>query len=687
MKTDFYRLIANGLIATLAMTLLAACKPVPSTGTAAPAAVAVDRSLDVAAPAAPLGAVVWLHPQDPARSVVVTAAGNAGLGLHSMDGGTLPGFPGFVADAIALSYGFDAGAGAAPVLVVHDRGAAALRAFSIDADSRALHELTRSPLPLQTELTGLCLYRSPATGKLYAFVATDPGQLQQWELSWQGGAVQGRRVRDIGVGAGVGYCVADDASQMLYVADEAIGIWRIAAEPEADLADRELLDLTAPRGHLGEEVKGLSLLHSAGVTYLLAADEGAASVQVYDLGKRQYRGQFAPLAAQAKFESLWSGMGPDPFASGAVLLADEGGVAGIRVLRWDAVTAALQLPAAPPVDPRQVPPVAVHVVEPTVETEPVEDYGDAADDPAIWIHPTDPARSLIIGAQKKRGIETYDLAGKRLQAMPVGRINNVDLRQGVLLGGRRRDIVAGSNRDERTLALFEVDAASRRLTNAVAAPIATGLRDPYGLCMYHSAKTGKLYVFINNPDAGEFRQWEIEATAAGLTGKLVREFTVGTQAEGCVADDATGALYIAEEDIGLWRYEAEPEGGTARREIDTVAGGRLKDDVEGVAIFAGPDGTGYLVLSNQGHDNYAVYRREGDNAYVGHFSIVANDELGIDGASETDGLEVTSTPLGNAFPHGLLVVQDGRNLAPVDRQNFKLVPWERVAAALGLKLP
>ncbi len=29
--------------------------------------------------------------------------------------------------------------------------------------------------------------------------------------------------------------------------------------------------------------------------------------------------------------------------------------------------------------------------------------------------------------------------------------------------------------------------------------------------MVHSAKSGKLYVFINDPDKGDFRQWEIEA--------------------------------------------------------------------------------------------------------------------------------------------------------------------------------
>ena len=53
--------------------------------------------------------------------------------------------------------------------------------------------------------------------------------------------------------------------------------------------------------------------------------------------------------------------------------------------------------------------------------------------------------------------------------------------------------------------------------------------------------------------------------------------------------------------------------------------------------------------------------------------------------SETDGLDVTSAPLGPLFPQGALVVQDGRNITPAERQNFKLVSWERIAEALGLR--
>jgi 3-phytase len=165
----------------------------------------------------------------------------------------------------------------------------------------------------------------------------------------------------------------------------------------------------------------------------------------------------------------------------------------------------------------------------------------------------------------------------------------------------------------------------------------------------------------------------------------VREFTVGSQAEGCVADDETGALYVAEEGGGFFKYSAKPDGGAARKEIDRVDGPNgLVADIEGVSIWRGEDGRGYLVLSNQGADNFAVYRREGDNAFVGNFHIVADPERGFDGVSETDGLDVTSAPLGPRFPQGLLVAQDGRNLSPRERQNYKYVSWRDIAEALGL---
>lgn len=319
----------------------------------------------------------------------------------------------------------------------------------------------------------------------------------------------------------------------------------------------------------------------------------------------------------------------------------------------------------------------------TVETEPVPSAHDAADDAAIWVHPTDPARSLIIGTDKKNGLDVYDLSGKRVQSLPDGRMNNVDIRYDFALGGQTIAIVAATNRTDKTLALYGVD-ANGRLSNVADGKIATGMDDPYGLCMYRNP-AGDYFVFANDGDSGAYKQWQLEARGDKVGAREVRQFLVGSQAEGCAADDVTGHLYVAEEDVGLWRYSAAPNGGDTRTQIDSVANGNLTDDVEGVTIFYGEGDKGYLIVSSQGSNDYNVYRRDGQNTFLGKFAIVDSPE-GIDGTTDTDGIDVTSASLGGAFPHGLFIAQDGKNTNPSAAQNFKLVPWEAIARALNLPL-
>ena len=111
-----------------------------------------------------------------------------------------------------------------------------------------------------------------------------------------------------------------------------------------------------------------------------------------------------------------------------------------------------------------------------------------------------------------------------------------------------------------------------------------------------------------------------------------------------------------------------------------------KDDYEGIGIYDLGDGRGYIVLSSQGNDTYAVFRREGEQEYLGSFAVAANPQAGIDGISETDGLDISSRNLGPGFEHGAMVAQDGRNVLPVENQNYKYVPWESIARALNLEM-
>jgi hypothetical protein len=157
----------------------------------------------------------------------------------------------------------------------------------------------------------------------------------------------------------------------------------------------------------------------------------------------------------------------------------------------------------------------------------------------------------------------------------------------------------------------------------------------------------------------------------------VRSFALASEVEGCVADPDDRSLYIGEENVGIWRYGADPEARTNRTlGAATSPQAPLEADVEGLAIYAGAGTSGYLIASSQGSSEYVVYRRAPPNAFVGRFRSAA----GVFGATEgTDGLDVSHAPLGPLFPSGVFVAQDGENLP--ENQNFKLVPWPAIAGA------
>ena len=318
-------------------------------------------------------------------------------------------------------------------------------------------------------------------------------------------------------------------------------------------------------------------------------------------------------------------------------------------------------------------------VTPQVETDPVPHSGDAADDPAIWLHPTDSAQSVVIGTDKRTGggLAVYDLAGNQLHFHADGRMNNVDVRYGFPLGGQKVDIVAAGNRTDDSIAVYRIDPATRQLQDITARTLSVGVTEAYGFALYHSWLTGKYYALVNDKD-GDVEQWELFDDGSGqVDARLVRSFDVGTQTEGMVADDRYGDLYIGEENVGIWKYGAEPGDGTARVQVDTCGGGNLVADVEGLAILQTTDGEGYLLASSQGDNTFAVYERTGNNDYLKQFWLVAGG--GIDSVGDTDGIEVISTALGTAFPQGLFVAQDGSN--PGANQNFKLAAWDDIAGA------
>ncbi len=311
----------------------------------------------------------------------------------------------------------------------------------------------------------------------------------------------------------------------------------------------------------------------------------------------------------------------------------------------------------------------------TVETEPVQSSGDAADDIAIWIHPTDPSSSLVIGTDKQRGLEVYDLQGKRRQSLADGDLNNVDLRYNFPLGGLQVPLVAASNRSNNSIALYTVDVGSRTLKGIAAKTITVGI-SIYGCCLYRSPISGEFFFFATSKD-GNSEQWRLFDDGSGrVDGQRVRAWDVGSACEGCACDDHHGWWFVSEEGVGIWRYGAEPSDGTSRVKVDsTGSGGHLHADVEGLALYEMVDGAGYLIASSQGSNEFVIYERGNGHPYVTTFKIASGN--GIDSVTDADGIDVTNFPLDSRFPSGAFISQDGQN--DLGNQNFKLVPWESLA--------
>lgn len=323
-----------------------------------------------------------------------------------------------------------------------------------------------------------------------------------------------------------------------------------------------------------------------------------------------------------------------------------------------------------------------NTVKAVVETDavPQPKNEDAADDPAIWIHPENPEKSIIIGTDKKGGLATYNLKGEELYYYFTGDMNNCDVRYGFPLTDKQVDVVAVSNRTFHSLSLYKIQ-ENGILDSLHFRIIKSEMKDEvYGLCMYKSPKSGKYYVFMNSK-AGEVEQYELFAAEemCRIDAKLVRSFSVGTQTEGMVADDEIGILYLGHEVAGIWKFNAEPDGSNEGTFIENSSedNPNIKYDIEGLAIYDTGNGEGFLVASSQGNYSYALFERQGNNKYLGSFRIT-DDE--IDGVEETDGLEITNVSLGKDFPSGMLVVQDGFNYDENKKksQNFKIVNWTEI---------
>lgn len=526
------------------------------------------------------------------------------------------------------------------------------RPLPVTVDVQAGKLLKLAPFPVPTfSVEASCLYRD-AQQLDHLFLIGKDGQAEQWVMHGE----QRQLVRKLALPPHAKHCRADDGARRLLVSESNMGVWAYDADAEG-MGKREVVALRKPYGQLDGGAGALAVL-PGGVAVL---DGKAEKLHLYT----HQGSQWTALPPQAVALNVRKGDSQLALDGNSLMLRGKSGWQA-RPLKWHGKA-------------ETQPPVAI--VAPQAQTAPMARQGDAADDPAIWLS-SNPADARILGTNKKQGLLVYDLQGKQTQLLEVGRLNNVDVRQNIAFNGRRADLAVATQRDDNSMMLFTISADG---VVAEAGRFPTGLKSIYGMCLYQPA-SGGVQAFINDKD-GTFQQYSIGLEGNKFSATLLRSFKVATQPEGCVADDANGRLFLGEETRGVWTTSADAARPDALSMVLPV-GQYLAADVEGMAIYRQPGAkanTGYLIVSSQGDSSYVVLDAQAPYNVRGRFKVGFNLAAGIDGTSETDGLDVTSANLGGAYAQGMLVIQDGYKRLPDGPQNFKYVAWSDVAKALQLE--
>src|SRR5262245_11477549 len=212
------------------------------------------------------------------------------------------------------------------------------------------------------------------------------------------------------------------------------------------------------------------------------------------------------------------------------------------------------------------------------------------DDPAIWIHPTDPSNSLIFGTDKMPGtggLYVFGIDGKlRHSFAPLDRPNNVDVAYGLRVGNGTTDIAVVTERLKHRLRVFGISSTSGDVRDLApeGLPILEGQQgqaaEPMGIALYERPRDGAVFAIVAPKTGGnENYLWQYQLTSDGTTikARFVRRFgsfsRIGPtpeeigEIEAVTVDDALGFVYYADERFGIRKWHADPDHPDAAKEI------------------------------------------------------------------------------------------------------------------------
>jgi 3-phytase len=287
------------------------------------------------------------------------------------------------------------------------------------------------------------------------------------------------------------------------------------------------------------------------------------------------------------------------------------------------------------------------------------------DDPAIWLNPEDPAKSLIVGTDKDEngGLYVFGLDGKMIKEKTVAglkRPNNVDIEYGLLLNGKPTDIAVVTERFTHKLRIYtlpDMKPVDGGGIEVFAGETQKEYRDLMGISLYKN-KSSKIYAIVgrkSGPTDGTYLwQYELKDNGKGqVKATLARKFgkySGNHEIEAIVTDDAMGFVYYSDEGIGVRKYYADPERGNEELALFGTTG--FADDHEGISIYNDSDSTGFILVSDQQAQSFHIFPREGTAKNINNHPLLRVVKVS---AKESDGSESIAVPLNDRFPKGLFV--------------------------------
>ena len=319
---------------------------------------------------------------------------------------------------------------------------------------------------------------------------------------------------------------------------------------------------------------------------------------------------------------------------------------------------------------------------PRVATEPVS---HDADDPAIWRHPTDPTKSLILGTDKDAhgALYVFNLQGLVIHEKVIHglkRPNNVDVEYGLVIDGMSTDIAISTEAYSGKIRIHSLPDLRALDNGGIDVFEGEPNAQPMGIALYKRPKDGAIFAIVSRkkgPTDGTYLwQYHLEDNGKGkvraVKARAFGNFSGRGEIEAIAVDDALGYVYCSDEHTGIRKYAADPDSTDGGTELALFGTTDFARDREGIAIYETTSVTGYVIVSDQGSDTFHFYPREGEPGKPHQHRLTKRLRLST---HQTDGIEATSMALGPNFPKGLLVAMS-------DDRTFHLYAWETLAQAI-----